>query len=46
MKSINKDRPKIPKYERKDERKDPNARQKAIEYSKNVPKPTVRPQER
>ncbi len=39
---INKDRPNVPKYNQKDERREVNARQKALEYSKNVPKPPVR----
>ena len=40
MKQINKDKPKVPKPEKKDDKKD-NIRQKALEYSKNIPKPTV-----
>jgi hypothetical protein len=39
---INKDRPNVPKSNQKDERREVNARQKALEYSKNVPKPPVR----
>lgn len=39
---INKDRPNVPKSNQKDERREANARQKALEYSKNVPKPPVR----
>ena len=43
VKQINKDKPKVPKPEKKDEKKEINPRSKALEYSKNVPKPTVRP---
>ena len=40
VKQINKDKPKVPKPEKKDDKKD-NIRQKALEYSKNIPKPAV-----
>lgn len=39
---INNNKPKVPKPAQKEERKEANARQKALEYSKNVPKPPVR----
>ena len=42
VKQINKDKPKVPKPEKKDEKKEVNPRSKALEYSKNVPKPTIR----
>ena len=42
MKQVNKEKPKVPKPEKKEENKELNRRQKALEYSKNVPKPTVR----
>ena len=42
MKHINKDRPNVPKPDRKDDKKELTMRQKALEYSKNVPKPVVR----
>ena len=40
VKQINKDKPKVPKPEKKEDKKD-NIRQKALEYSKNIPKPAV-----
>ena len=43
VKQINKDRPKVPKPDKKEDRREVNPRQKALEYSKNVPKPVVRP---
>lgn len=41
VKSINKDKPKVPK-DSKEVKKEVTTRQKALEYSKNVPKPVVR----
>ena len=43
VKMVNKDKPAVPKPERKQKKEEVNPRQKAMQYSKKVPKPTVRP---
>lgn len=46
VKSINSEKPKIPKAERREEKKELNPRLKALEYSKNIPKPVIRQAEK
>ena len=43
VKMVNKDKPVVPKPERKEKKEEVNPRQKALQYSKKVPKPAVRP---